>query len=110
MGDRQMLTSFLLLVLSLEQGDFKLRVRTLDVERQNERAKIVQKNTYEAVVLSVLFQSAITLATVGSGVVGARPLSRALFGAAIFLAVRVPLGLMKIRKLDKYNEKFGMKA
>jgi hypothetical protein len=94
----------------LEQGDFKLRVRTLDVERQNERAKIVQKNTYEAVVLSVLFQSAITLATAGSGMAGARPLSRVLFGAATFLALRVPLGLMKIRKLDKYNEKFGMKA
>lgn len=94
----------------LEKGDFKLRVRTLDVERQNERSKIVQRNSYEAIILSILFQGGVSFLTVGSGLKGAKPLSRILFGASAFLAARVPLNLRKLRQLDKYNEKYGIKA
>ena len=98
------------IVTRLEKGDFKLRVRALDVERQNERSKIVLRNTYEAIILGLLFQSGITLMTVGGGLKGAKPISRVLLGAAAFLAARVPLNLNKLRKLDKYNEKYGMKT
>jgi hypothetical protein len=94
----------------LEKGDFKLRVRAMDVERQNERSKIVLRNTYEAVILGLVFQCGLSLLTVGSGLRGARPLSRVLFGAAAFLALRVPINLRRLRKLDKYNENYGMKA
>lgn len=94
----------------LEKGDFKLRVRAMDVERQNERSKIVLRNTYEAIILGLMFQSGVSLMTVGSGLRGAQPLSRALLGAAAFLAVRVPFNLRKLRNLDKYNDKYGMKA
>ena len=82
----------------------------MDVERQNERSKIVLRNTYEAIILGLLFQSGVTLMTVGSGLKGAQPVSRVLLGAAAFLAARVPLNLGKLRKLDKYNEKYGMKT
>jgi hypothetical protein len=94
----------------LEKGDFKLRVRAMDVERQNERSKIVLKNTYEAVILGLVFQGGVSLLTVGSGFRLARPLSRVLLCAAAFLALRVPLNLRRLRKLDKYNENYGMKA
>jgi hypothetical protein len=93
----------------LEKGDFKLRVRALDVERQNDRSKLVLKNSYEAILLGLFFQCGISLLTVGSGLKGAKPLSRGLLGVAGFLAVRLPLGLRKLRQLDKYNEKYGMK-
>lgn len=82
----------------------------MDVERQNERSKLVLRNTYEAVVLGLLFQSGITLLTVGSGLRGAQPLSKLLLGAATFLAIRVPLNARKVRQLDRYNEKYGMKT
>lgn len=98
------------IVERLEKGDFKLRVRALDVERQNERSKLVLKNTYEAILLGLFFQCGISLLTVGSGLKGARPLSRVLLGAAAFLAVRLPYNLLKVKKLDKYNEKYGIKT
>lgn len=82
----------------------------MDVERQNERSKLVLKNTYEAILLGLFFQCGISLLTVGSGLKGARPLSRVLLGAAAFLAVRLPYNLLKVKKLDKYNEKYGIKT
>jgi hypothetical protein len=80
------------------------------VERQNERSKIVLRNTYEAILLGLFFQSGISLLTVGSGLKGAQPVSRVLLGVATFLAIRVPLNLMKLKSLDKYNEKYGIKT
>lgn len=87
-----------------------MRVRTLDVERQNQRSKLVQKNTYDAVLLGLFLQCGLSMLTVGSGLKGAKPISRALFGVAAFLALRIPLGMRKIQKLDKYNENYGVKS
>lgn len=80
------------------------------MERQNERSKLVLRNTYEAVILSILFQSGITLLALGSGYSGAKPLGKALLGISAFLAARVPFNISKVRKLDKYNERYGMKT
>jgi hypothetical protein len=60
--------------------------------------------------LGLFFQSGISLLTVGSGLKGAQPVSRVLLGVATFLAIRVPLNLMKLKGLDKYNEKYGIKT
>jgi hypothetical protein len=87
-----------------------LRVRALDVERQNQRSRLVQKNTYDAVLLGLFLQCGLSLLTVGSGLKGAKPISKVLFGVATFLAVRIPLGMRKIQKLDKYNENYGVKS
>lgn len=98
------------IVSRLEKGDFKLRVRALEVERQNERTKLVLRNSYEVIFLGVLLQSGLSLLTVGSGLRGAQPISRVLLGAATFLAARIPFNLLKVRQLDKYNERYGMKS
>jgi len=97
------------IVTRLEKGDFKLRVRALEVERQNERSRIVLRNSYEVILLSVLFQTGISLLTVGSGLRGARHLSKLLLGGAIVMAARVPFNLLKVRKLDKYYESYERK-
>mmetsp|Transcript_5148 Transcript_5148/g.5695 ORF Transcript_5148/g.5695 Transcript_5148/m.5695 type:complete len:938 (-) Transcript_5148:294-3107(-) len=94
----------------LEKGDFKLRVRALEVERQNERSGLVLRNSYEMIFLGVLLQTGISLLTVGSGLKGARPLGRIILGAATVVTARVPLNLLKVRKLDKYYEKYDMKS
>lgn len=98
------------IVKRLEKGDFKLRVRALEVERQNERSRLVLGNSFEAILLGVFFQTGITLLTAGSGLKGARVLSKFLLGAATVLAVRIPFNILKVRQLDKYNEKYGMKS
>jgi predicted unusual protein kinase regulating ubiquinone biosynthesis (AarF/ABC1/UbiB family) len=98
------------IVARLENGDFKLRVRALEVERQNERSKLVLSNSFEAILLGVFFQTGITLLTAGSGLKGSKILSKILLAAAGFLAVRVPFNILKVQRLDKYNEKYGMKS
>lgn len=93
----------------LEKGDFKLRVRALDVERQLERSKLVQMNTFDAVIAGVLLQGALALAAYGSGQAVALPLSRVMLGAATIFGFKVPLGIVRLNKLDKYNERYGVK-
>mmetsp|Transcript_12123 Transcript_12123/g.28760 ORF Transcript_12123/g.28760 Transcript_12123/m.28760 type:complete len:949 (+) Transcript_12123:349-3195(+) len=98
------------IVNRLEKGDFKLRVRALEVERQNERSGLVVRNSYEVMFLGVLLQTGISLLTVGSGIKGARPVGRLLLGAASVLTARIPFNLLKVRQLDKYYEKYNMKS
>ena len=97
------------IITRLEKGDFKLRVRAQEVERQMERSKLVQKSTLEAILAGVVLQSAIALAASGCGLKAAKPVTRALFGVAAVLGVRVPMGLFRVRKLDKYNERYGLR-
>jgi predicted unusual protein kinase regulating ubiquinone biosynthesis (AarF/ABC1/UbiB family) len=93
----------------LEKGDFKLRVRAMEVERQLERSKLVQKNTFEAVLAGVLLQSALTLATIGGGAAVTVVSSRVLLGVAAIVGVQVPFGILRLNKLDKYNDRYGVK-
>lgn len=97
------------IVSRLERGDFKLRVRALEVERQLERSKLVQHNTFQAIASGLLLQGAISLLTVGSGLAYARPVGRVCLGFAALAGLQVPLGLFKVRKLDRYNEGYGLK-
>jgi predicted unusual protein kinase regulating ubiquinone biosynthesis (AarF/ABC1/UbiB family) len=93
----------------LEKGDFKLRVRAMEVERQLERSKLVQKNTFNAVISGVLLQSALSLTTYGTGLAAAVPVSRVLLGVATIFGIKVPLGIVKLVQLDRYNERYGVK-
>jgi predicted unusual protein kinase regulating ubiquinone biosynthesis (AarF/ABC1/UbiB family) len=93
----------------LEKGDFKLRVRATEVERQLERSRMVQRNTFDAVLACLLLQTALTCTSLGGGLVVAQAASRLLFGAATVFGVRVPLGVFRIQQLDKYNERYGVK-
>jgi predicted unusual protein kinase regulating ubiquinone biosynthesis (AarF/ABC1/UbiB family) len=93
----------------LEKGDLKLRVRAMEVERQLERSKLVQLNTFDAVLATLFLQSAISVATCATGFQYVVPLQRVLFGAAALFGSRVPMGLKKLRQLDKYNERYGVK-
>lgn len=97
-------------VSRLERGDFKLRVRAMEVERQLERSKMVQTNIFQAVLSGVLLQSALAVVMVGSSTVPAAvPISRVLFASAAIIAARIPFGVFKLQQLDKYNERYGVK-
>jgi predicted unusual protein kinase regulating ubiquinone biosynthesis (AarF/ABC1/UbiB family) len=93
----------------LEKGDLKLRVRAMEVERQLERSKLVQRNTLDAVLATLFLQTAISVATIATGFKYVAVMQRALLGAAALFGVRLPMGLRKLRLLDKYNERYGVK-
>jgi hypothetical protein len=98
----------------LEQGEFKLRVRALDVERMMERSKIVQKNIFHSIVSFAFFNTGILLSTVGKSSLSAPWIPttwtlRLFFGTAAWVGAKVPMGLRELNKLDEYNKRFGIK-
>jgi predicted unusual protein kinase regulating ubiquinone biosynthesis (AarF/ABC1/UbiB family) len=109
------------IVARLEKGDFKLRVRALEVERQLERTKLVQSSTFQAIISCLLLQTAlVVLSSSTAGIIPtpsfiknptlvSRTIGRALLAVASFVMIRIPLDMMKINALDKYNERYGVK-
>jgi len=96
------------IISRLENGDFKLRVRAQEVERQMERSKLIQKSTLEAVLASLFLQGAFALVSLGGNLRFAKPMSRVFLCVTAALAARVPLGFFRLRQLDKYNERYGI--
>jgi hypothetical protein len=93
----------------LEQGEFKLKVRALEVERMMERNKIVQKNIFHSVLACSFLNLGVAIVSFGTGPFATKSFSRFIFGAAFILGSQVPLGLLELRKLDEYNKKYGLK-
>jgi hypothetical protein len=98
--------------IRLEQGDFKLRVRALEVERAMQRSKLVQDNIFRLALACLLLNGGMAFSLV-SAPKGASSivtlLTRLMFSGAGILASSVPFGLWKIKNLDKYLERFGVK-
>jgi hypothetical protein len=85
----------------MERGDLKLRVRVLESERSFKRMDLVQSNMGIAVAASAFLNVGIILATVGSP---AGQISLAARGALILsgvFGVQIPVGVLKLRALDK---------
>lgn len=77
-----------------------------------ERNKLVQSNIFSAILSCLFLNSAVSVATLGpSNFVLSKPLIKALIGAAIVFGLRVPYGVfVKLRKLDEYQERFGLSS
>eukprot|EP01018_Ginkgo_biloba_P038096 Gb_35512 [translate_table: standard] len=80
----------------LEQGDLKLRVRTLESERAFKRVAAAQKTIGNAVITGTLINLA-TMLYINSIRL---PAMAAYFGSAIF-GLQVLIGVLKIRRLDQ---------
>ena len=74
-----------------------------------ERSSIIQSNIFTAVLSGLFLNTGILLSTVPTGSVGAKILSRIMFGCATITGAKVPLGMLKVQKLDKYRENYGLK-
>ena len=104
---------FLLFDFRLEQGEFKLRVRALEVERMMERSKIVQKNIFHSILSFAFLNTGILLSTVGykylsTSWIPAKWTLRLFYGAALLIGSKVPLGMRELNKLDEYNKRYGI--
>jgi predicted unusual protein kinase regulating ubiquinone biosynthesis (AarF/ABC1/UbiB family) len=97
----------------LEKGEFKLRVRAMEVERMMERSKIVQKNIFHSILSFAFLNTGILLSTVGRGaLVSPIPVKwtlRLFYTTALFIGAKVPMGMRELKKLDDYNKKYGVK-
>merc|ERR1712127_336327 len=90
------------IVTRLDRGELKPRVRALEVERMIERNKLVQSNIFSAVLSCLFLNSAVSMATLGQNLIGARPITKSLFATAIMFGLRVPYGVfVMLRKLDE---------
>jgi len=98
------------IIIRLENGDFKLRVRNLETERAADRSKMVQKNILNGIAASVCLQVATVAVTIGKDVTALRPVTRIALGAAAFFAIRIPLGMYKLFKYDDNNRRYGVKS
>ena len=94
---------------SLEKGEFKLRVRSLEVERQNQRSTLVLKNIFSAVLATLFLQTGVVFSTVGSTLAVSTPVARTFYGAALLLGLRVPYGIRQVNRLDRYLERYSGK-
>jgi len=109
----------------LESGDFKLRVRALEAERRLTRADLVQSNIFKGVVATLIFNVGVMLLSQGeflwASMSTTKPVSHRVavrithgFGkvfvsGAVVLGIQILYGINKLKKLDKYLEKFGVK-
>ncbi len=92
-------------LLRMEQGDLKLRVRVLESERAFKRMALVQSNMALAIAASSLLNVAILLTTIATPAGAAGYVAKGMFALAGLFGVQVPLGLLRLRSLDKrYSE------
>lgn len=95
------------IVTKMEQGDLKLRVRVLESERSFKRMELVQSNMAYAIAASAFLNMGLMLSTFGS------PSGKLSLGAKLTLAIagvfgaQLPVGLLKLKKLDKQFAAFS---
>lgn len=88
-------------ITKMEQGDLKMRVRVLDSERQFQRLQLVQDNLAAAIATSAFLNVGVVLA---NGATSWGQLSLAARGAFVLagiFGIQLPVGLLKVKTLDK---------
>ena len=88
-------------VARMEQGDLKLRVRVLESERAFQRMELVQNNMALAIAASAFLNVGMVLATAGSPGGQLSSAARGTLALAGVFGLQVPIGLFKLKRLDK---------
>ncbi len=74
-----------------------------------ERSQLMQSTTFDAVLSALFLNAGLCLFQLGTGLPAQAPLRVAMLGASFLYGIKVPLGVFQINKLDKYNERYGVK-
>jgi len=93
----------------LEQGEFKLRVRALEAERMLERSKLFNNNLFNAVISCLFLNSGLCLSSVAATNPVVIPVARSMYVVATVFAAKLPFGIVKLKRFEKYLEKYGVK-
>jgi predicted unusual protein kinase regulating ubiquinone biosynthesis (AarF/ABC1/UbiB family) len=93
----------------LEQGDLKLRVRTLESERAFKRLEIVQKNIANGIACSTFFNGALMLTSATSGGAPLSLAARACWALCGVFGLQLSLGIVKLKGEDKKLAKYGLR-
>ncbi|KAJ1400006.1 hypothetical protein B484DRAFT_406130, partial [Ochromonadaceae sp. CCMP2298] len=88
------------IVTRMEQGDLKLRVRVLESERSFQRMELMQNNMATAVAAGTFLNLGIVLAC-APGAAGLTLAARGALVLAGVFGVQLPVGLLKLKTLDK---------
>jgi predicted unusual protein kinase regulating ubiquinone biosynthesis (AarF/ABC1/UbiB family) len=91
----------------MEQGDLKLRVRVLESERAFKRMELVQSNMALAIAASAFLNMAIVLSTLATPTGKVVNAAKATFALAGLFGIQVPVGLIKLKALDKKYAQFS---
>jgi len=85
----------------MEQGDLKVRVRDLQSEQSFKRLEVIQANIANAVLSSVFLNLAIVLGNIASPSRTAQIAAKFAMGSAVWLGLQLPLGLVKLKKIEQ---------
>ena len=85
------------IVTRMEQGDLKLRVRVLESERAFQKMELVQNNMALAIAASGFLNAGLVLLRMS----GYEVIGRAVLMTAGVFGAQIPVGLLKLRSLEK---------
>jgi len=85
----------------MEQGELKVRVRNIQAEQSFKRLEIVQSNVASLVLGSVFLNLAVILGSTVNPAKNTRALAKAALGIALVCAAQLPLGFLKLKKVEK---------
>jgi predicted unusual protein kinase regulating ubiquinone biosynthesis (AarF/ABC1/UbiB family) len=93
-------------VQRMETGDLKLRVRVLESERAFTRMNLVQSNLALAVAATAFLNTALVLGFATTPLAQTTLAARASMALAALFGAQLPIGLAKLKALDKKFESF----
>lgn len=85
----------------MEQGDLKLRVRVLESERQFTRMNLVQDTSAKAMAAIGFLNLGVILASTAIPISNIALATRSSLALAGIFGIQVPVGLLKLKSLDK---------
>jgi len=89
------------IVTRMEQGDLKLRVRVLESERSFKRMELVQNNLAMIIAASGFLNAGLVLSRMSTPNGQYALLAKATLGLAGYFGLQIPIGILKLKSLDK---------
>jgi predicted unusual protein kinase regulating ubiquinone biosynthesis (AarF/ABC1/UbiB family) len=90
----------------MEQGDLKVRVRVLESERAFQKIELIQNNMALGIAASGLLNAGLLLSRAGTAPYFAY-ISKAMLILAALVGLKIPIGLLQLKSLNKKFEGFN---
>ena len=74
-----------------------------------ERSKLFNNNLFNAVISCLFLNSGLCLSSVAATNPVVIPVARSMYVVATVFAAKLPFGIVKLKRFEKYLEKYGVK-